>query len=98
MRLRRLWDEHTRSPFPATGDDPQVQEVALYSTWLGSIVVAALRRGTLDATHAKMLQVRRKEGNRELFRAAGELGDPMRSYVARLITLEEIVAGLPVDK
>ena len=97
MRLRRLWDEHIHKPFPAgTGADPRVQEVALYSSWLGSIVEAALRRGTVDAEHAKMLKVRRDEGNQGLFRASGELGEPVRSYVARLISIEDILSGLPV--
>jgi hypothetical protein len=109
VRLRRLWDEHIHQPFPASGDqlgpsdsrllradDPRVQEVALYSSWLGSMVEAAVRHGTLDAEHAKMLKVRRAEGNQALFRASGELGEPVRSYVARLITIEDILSGLPV--
>jgi hypothetical protein len=96
VRLRRLWDEHTHRPFPATGDDPRVQEVALYASWLGSIVESALSRGHLDPQHAEMLKTRRKEGNRALFQAGGELGEPMRSYVARLITMEDLLSGLPV--
>ena len=96
VRLRRLWEKHTHSPFPATGDDPRVQEVALYSSWLGSMVEVAVRHGTLDAEHAKMLKVRRDEGNQALFRASGELGEPVRSYVARLITIEDILSALPV--
>ena len=96
VRLRRLWDEHIHQPFPVIGDDPRVQEVALYSSWLGSMVEAAVRHGTLDAEHAKMLKVRRAEGNQALFRASGELGEPVRSYVARLITIEDILSGLPV--
>jgi hypothetical protein len=96
VRLRRLWDEHTHLPFPATGDDPRVQEVALYSSWLGSMVEVAVRQGALDAEHAKMLKVRRAEGNQALFRASGELGEPVRSYVARLISIEDILSGLPV--
>jgi hypothetical protein len=96
VRLRRLWDEHIHSPFPATGDDPRVQEVALYSSWLGSMVEAAVQRGALDAEHAQMLRVRREEGNQVLFRASGELGEPVRSFVARLIAIEGIVSGLPV--
>ena len=97
VRLRRLWDEHTHRPFPAaTADDPRVQEVALYSSWLGSMVEVALRRGSLDAEHAQMLKVRRAEGNQVLFRASGELGEPVRSYVARLISIEDILSGLPV--
>ena len=110
VRLRRLWDEHIHRPFPATGNqlvgldtaasranDPRVQEVALYSSWLGSMVEHALLSGHLDSQHAEMLKTRRKEGNQTLFQAGGELGEPMRSYVARLITIEDILAGLPVD-
>ncbi len=96
-RLRRLWDEHIHRPIPALGDDSSSQEVALYAAWLGSMVEAALGRGALDPLHADMLKVRRSEGNRELFRAGGELGDPVRSYVARLIAIEDILIGLPVD-
>ena len=96
VRLRRLWDEHTHRPFPTEGDDPRVQEVALYSSWLGSMVDAALSKGGLDAEHEQMLKVRRQEGNQVLFRASGELGEPVRSYVARLIAIEDILSGLPV--
>jgi hypothetical protein len=96
VRLRRLWEEHTHRPFPATGDDPRVQELALYASWLGSMVELALPHGTLDAEHAQMLKVRRAEGNQVLFRASGELGGPVRSYVARLIAIEDILSGLPV--
>jgi len=91
-----LWDEHIHSPFPATGTDPRVQEVALYSSWLGGIVESALPRGELDPQHAEMLRVRRAEGNQALFRASGELGEPVRSFVARLLALEEILSTLPV--
>jgi len=94
--LKRLWDEHIHSPFPATGTDPRVQEVALYSSWLGGIVESALPRGELDPQHAEMLRVRRAEGNQALFRASGELGEPVRSFVARLLALEEILSTLPV--
>jgi hypothetical protein len=97
-RLRRLWDEHIHRPFPHLGDDPSSQEVALYAAWLGGIVEAALAHGTLYRLHADMLNVRRAEGNRELFRAGGELGDPVRSYIARLIAIEDILISLPVDK
>lgn len=96
VRLRRLWDEHIHRPFPATGDDPRVQEVALYSSWLGSIAETALRNGALDPNHVEMLKTRRAEGNQVLFRAGGELGEPVRSYVARLITIEALLAELPV--
>ncbi len=96
LRLRRLWEEHVHRPFPGTGDDPRLQEVALYSSWLGSIVEVALLKGALDPNHAEMLKTRRAEGNQVLFRAGGELGEPVRSYVARLITIEDLLAQLPV--
>jgi hypothetical protein len=96
MRLRRLWDEHVHRPFPGTGADPRLQEVALYSSWLGSIVEAALLQGGLDPNHRQMLKTRRAEGNQALFRAGGELGEPVRSYVARMIAIEDLLAELPV--
>ena len=97
-RLKRLWEEHVHRPFPSTGTDSRVQEVALYSSWLGSIVEVALPRGELDPQHAQMLKVRRAEGNQALFRASGDLGEPVRSYVARLLAIEEILSSLPVRK
>jgi hypothetical protein len=97
-RLRRLWDQHVHSPFPSSGTDPHAQEVALYSSWLGSIVEVALRRGELEPEHADMLRVRRAEGNGALFRASGELGEPVRSYVARLLAMEEILSSMAVRK
>jgi hypothetical protein len=72
--------------------------VALYAAWLGSMAEHVLGRGALDPLHAEMLKVRRAEGNQALFRAGGELGDPVRSYVARLIAIEDILISLPVDK
>ena len=83
------------SPSPVAGTDPREQEVALYASWVGSIVDVALRRGSLDANLRKMVDVRRAEGNQRVFRAAGELGDPVRSYVARLIAIEDLLAELP---
>jgi hypothetical protein len=96
QRLRKLWDEHTHTLAPAAGPDPRRQEVALYASWIGSMVESALRRGTLDRNRSSMLAQRRLEGNERLFRAAGELGDPVRSYVARLIAIEDLLAELPV--
>jgi hypothetical protein len=96
LKLRRLWDEHVHRPFPGTGNDPRLQEVALYSSWLGSIVEVALLEGALDPNHAEMLKTRRAEGNQVLFRAGGELGEPVRSYVARLIAIEDLLAELPI--
>ena len=95
LRLRRLWDEHVHRPFPGTGSNPRLQEVALYASWLGSMVEVALREGGLDPKHAEMLKTRRAEGNQVLFRAGGELGEPVRSYVARLIAIEDLLAELP---
>ena len=96
IRLRRLWEEHVHRPFPGAGSDPRLQEVALYSSWLGSIVAVALHEGVLDPKHAEMLETRRAEGNQALFRASGELGEPVRSYVARMIAIEDLLAQLPV--
>ena len=70
--------------------------MALYSSWLGSIVEVALLGGGLDPNHAEMLETRRAEGNQALFRAGGELGEPVRSYVARMIVIEDLLAELPV--
>jgi hypothetical protein len=78
------------------GKDPRQQEVALYASWIGSMVEVALRNGSLDPNLATMLATRRAEGNEKVFRAAGELGDPVRSYVARLIAIEDLLAKLPV--
>ena len=61
------------------------------------MVEAALRRGALDMNHAAMLKTRRAEGNEWLFRAGGELGDPIRAYVARLIAMEDVLAQLPTE-
>ena len=96
LRLRRLWNEHVHRPFPGTGNDPRLQEVALYSSWLGSMVEVALQGGALDPNHAEMLKTRRAEGNQVLFRAGGELGEPVRSFVARLIAIEDLLAELPI--
>src|SRR5205807_6153998 len=65
-RLRLLWDDHTRRPFPAVGTDPRIQEVALYASWIGSMVEVALRHGALDPNRAVMLKTRRAEGNEGL--------------------------------
>ncbi len=95
-RLRLLWNEHINSPAPAVGPDPRRQEVALYASWVGSVVEVALARGTLDRNLATLVETRRAEGNERVFRAAGDLGEPVRSYVARLIAIEDLLAGLPV--
>ena len=96
LRLRRLWQEHVHSPSPAGGSDPREQEVALYASWVGSMVEVALARGSLDRNLATMLETRRAEGNQRVFRAAGDLGEPVRSYVARLIAIEDLLAQLPI--
>jgi len=96
LRLRRLWDQHIHSTLPVAGSDPREQEVELYATWIGGMVEVALRTGSLDRNLAAMLERRRSEGNERVFRAAGELGDPVRSYVARLIAIEDVLAQLPV--
>ena len=60
------------------------------------MVEVALARGSLDRNLAIMLETRRAEGNERVFRAAGDLGEPVRSYVARLMTIEDLLAKLPV--
>ena len=95
-RLRRLWDEHIHAPSPVAGTSSREQEVALYASWVGSMVEVALARGSLDANRSRMLETRRLEGNQRVFRAAGDLGEPVRSYVARLIAIEDLLAQLPV--
>jgi hypothetical protein len=97
--LRRLWDEHRADAFPsAQTDDRRLQEVALYESWLGGLVDGALARGArLSAAHRRMLDVREAEGNQSLWSLAGELGEPVRSYVARLIAIQELLTELPVD-
>lgn len=97
LRLRRLWDAHIHSASLVAGSDPRQQEVALYASWIGSVVEVALTRGSLDRNLAKMLETRRAEGNERVFRAAGELGEPVRSYVARLIAIEDLLAQLPIE-
>lgn len=91
-----LWNEHVHSAAPPAGRDPRRQEVALYASWVGSVVEVVLRQGSLDPNLAKMLETRRAEGNQRVFRAAGELGEPVRSYVARLMAIEDLLAELPV--
>jgi len=61
------------------------------------MVEVALRRGSLDHNLATMLATRRAEGNQRVFRAAGDLGEPVRSYVARLITIEDLLAQFPLE-
>lgn len=91
-----LWDEHIHAPSPVGGRDSREQEVALYASWVGSVVEVAISRGSLDANLRKMLDTRRAEGNERVFRAAGDLGEPVRSYVARLIAIEDLLAQLPI--
>ena len=99
LKLRRLWDEHRHAAFPAADtSDPRLQELALYESWLGGVVEAALARGgRLTRVHRLMLEVREREGNQALWGAAGELGEPVRSYVARLLAIQEVLGSLPVD-
>lgn len=101
FQLERLWREHRRTPFPAAdaGRSPQLQEIALYESWLGSIVEATLRRGgRLGVAHSAMLEARRAEGNQALWAAAAGQPDHVRSYVARLLAIEEVLSGLPVGR
>ena len=97
VRLKRLWEAHRGDAFPAADTvDPRLQEVALYESWLGSIVEAALAAGgRLSPGHANMLEARRAESSQTLWSAAAELGEPVRSYVARLMTIEDLLGTLP---
>lgn len=99
-RLRRLWDEHRVDAFPAADtEDRRLQEVALYESWLGGVVEGALARGArLSPVHRGMLDVREAEGNQALWSLVGELGEPVRSYVARLIAIEELLRELPTER
>ena len=96
-RLQRLWEAHRHTPFPGgRDDDPRLQEIALYESWLGSLVEAVLaNRGQITPVHRLMLDVRRREGNQAIWAAAGELGEAARTYVARLLEIEEVLAELP---
>jgi len=99
FHLQRLWTEHRRTPFPAADSarTPELQEIALYESWLGSIVEAALRRGGhLTEAHASMLEARRGEGNQALWAAAAGQPEHVRSYVARLLALEDALVSLPI--
>lgn len=100
VRLKRLWEAHRGDAFPAADTaDPRLQEVALYESWLGSIVEAALARGgRLAPAHVAMLEARRAENSPALWSAAAELGEPVRSYVARLMTIEDLLGTLPSDR
>jgi hypothetical protein len=100
VRLRRLWEEHRVDAFPAAeARDRRLQEVALYESWVGGLVEGALARGArLSPAHRRMLDVREREGNQSLWRLAGELGEPVRSYVARLIAIQELLSELPTER
>jgi len=58
------------------------------------MVEVVLNGGTLGHHRVEMLKARRLEGNQRIFRAGGELGEPMRSYVARLLAIEDLLAEL----
>jgi hypothetical protein len=45
-----------------------------------------------------MLEQRRQEGNRALWSAASEAGEGTRTYVARLLNIEEELGRLPMDE
>jgi hypothetical protein len=97
--LRRLWNEQRQRPFPGgAGNDPALDEIALYQAWLGPIADAALARGgRLAPGHAEMLAARRAEASSGIWAAAGGLTGEAKEYVARLLSIEELLAGLPAD-
>ena len=98
--MRRLWTELRATPFPGgRSRDPRLHEIALYDAWLAPLVEAALvRGGRLTVSHAAMLEQRRQEGNRALWSAAAEVGEGTRTYVARLLNIEEELGRLPMDE
>lgn len=69
--------------------------MTLYASWVGSLVDAAIAgRGRLDDGARLMLEMRRREGNQAVWAAAGALGDAARSFVARLLALEDALGRL----
>jgi hypothetical protein len=84
------------TPFPAaTTETSQLQEIALYESWLGSIVNATIRaRGQVTPAHRRMLDVRRAEGNQAIWAAAAGQPEHVRAYVARLIAIEDLLLAL----
>ncbi len=100
-RLGRLWRAHRSSPLLAgKRTDTRRQEIALFESWLGPIVEAILERpdGTLSPGHGRLLAIREAEGNREIWAAAGALGEPARAYVARLLAIQELLSKLPRER
>jgi hypothetical protein len=97
VRLRKLWDEYRANPFPAARtDDARLQEIALYASWLGSLVDVALTHGgRLTRSHRRLLAARSEEHDPSVWRAASDLGEPVRSFVARLLAMEGALAELP---
>ncbi|HEX4214200.1 MAG TPA: hypothetical protein VIA06_12855 [Candidatus Dormibacteraeota bacterium] len=97
VRLRRLFDDYRGHPFPARdADDARLQEIALYATWLASLVQAALSHGGhMTPSHRRLLAARRAEQDTSIWRVAAELGDPVRAYVALLLAMENALAELP---
>lgn len=98
-RLATLWAEHRGVPFPAAEvDSPSRQEIALFDTWLGTIVESTLSHGgRLVPAHRQLLEARRAESDPAVWRAAAELGGPFRPYVARLLAMEEELVSLPSE-
>ena len=93
-RLRRLWDRHRTTPFPERGADAATQELALYESWLGTIVEETLAKGKVSAAHCGLLRARSEEGNQPLFRLASDLGEVGRAYAGRLLAIEDLVRRL----
>ena len=83
-------------PFPAADTaSPQLQEIALYESWLGSMVEAAIRGGgRVGPGHRRMLEVRRAEGNQAIWAAAAGQPEHVRAYIARLIAIEDLLLEL----
>ncbi|HKF15657.1 MAG TPA: hypothetical protein VKF14_00415 [Candidatus Dormibacteraeota bacterium] len=59
---------------------------------------ALARGGRVISSHRSMLEAREAEGNQTLWSLAAELGEPVRSYVARLMAIQEMLGSLPPDR
>jgi hypothetical protein len=63
------------------------------------VVEAAIARGgRLAPGHALLLEARRAEGNQALWAAASGQPDHVRTYAARLMAIEDLLATLPASE
>ena len=55
------------------------------------------RDGRLSRQHRRMLDIRHGEGNQAVWAAGGSIGESGRTYVARLIAVEDLLSSLPSE-